>query len=863
MMLNPLSYQRYSNNDYYGYQYQYVRNVLQINQGPRIMQNGSSGPPVFSEVAFLSGIAQTDWSWAPVVTDFDNDGFRDIIITNGFPKDVTDHDFIAFRNKANLLASKKEILEQIPNVKISNYAYQNNGDLTFTDMTKEWGVDVPTFSSGAAYADLDNDGDMDLVVNNINEEASVYRNKQRQLSTAGNHYLQIHLTGDSLNKKGYGTWIELHYDKGKLQVYDYTPYRGYLSSVQTIAHFGLGGTTLVDSVLIKWPDGRKQLLQNVKADQVLQADVKNARLRYALMSEYNTSGNLFREVTDSLHIRYVHNDSDFVDFNIQKLLPHKFSEYGPALAVGDVDGNGLDDIISGGSFFYTAQLFMQQKNGRFIQKSLSGNSSAISDKRAEDLGLLLFDADGDKDVDLYIASGGYEAPPNAAAYQDRFYVNDGKGNFTIDTLALPQNFISKFCVRGSDYDKDGDIDLFVAGRVEPWNYPKPVSSFIFRNDTKNGKIRFTDVTGSVAKDLLNTGLICDALFTDFDNDGWQDIILAGEWMPVSFLRNNKGKFNKISGNPKIDSSTGWWNTIAPGDFDNDGDMDYIVGNLGTNSFYQASEKYPVYITAKDFDNNGSYDALPSLFLPEKQGISVRKEYPAQLRDEITKQMISMRSRFQNYKSYAAATMNEVLTQEERKGALRLQANYLQSAILLNQSNGRFTLEPLPIQAQVSVLNGIVVEDFDGDGNLDVVINGNDYGTEVSVGRYDALNGLYLKGDGNGNFSPLSILSSGIFISGNGKALVTLKSQSGKCLLAASQNKGPLKIFELRKEINSLSLMPFDSYATITYRNGKQQRREMYYGASFLSQSGRFLLTDKNITSVEVTDYKGAKRLIRL
>ncbi|HKG68184.1 MAG TPA: CRTAC1 family protein, partial [Segetibacter sp.] len=418
-MMNTLHYQRYQYNEYFGYQYQYVRNVLQINQGPRILENDSIGPPVFSDVAFYSGIAETDWSWTPSIVDFDNDGYRDIIITNGFPKDITDHDFSAFRRKAYNLVSKKELLEQIPKVKISNYAYKNNGDLTFKDVTKDWGINLPTFSNGAAYADLDNDGDIDHVVNNIDDKALVYRNNSRQINK-NDHYLQIKFSGDTLNKNGLGACVELHY-KGKQQVYENTPYRGYLSSVYPIAHFGLGNERAVDSVIIKWPGGQMQLIQNVKADQVIKADIKNAHSGFSFAHETVASGALLKEITSSVDINYTHKERDFNDFNIQKLLPHKLSEYGPALAAGDIDGNGLDDIVMGGSLFYDTQIFLQQNNGHFKRKTLLGKGDSIETKNSEDLGLLLFDADNDNDLDLYIASGGYEMKNNTFPYKDRFY----------------------------------------------------------------------------------------------------------------------------------------------------------------------------------------------------------------------------------------------------------------------------------------------------------------------------------------------------------------------------------------------------------------------------------------------------------
>jgi hypothetical protein len=861
MMLMPNSYQLYMNMDYYNYQYQYVRNMIQLNQGPRVLQNDSIGAPVFSDIGFLAGMAETDWSWTPLVIDFDNNGFRDIIVTNGFPKDVTDHDFISFRNKAFSVASKKDILNQVPEVKIPNYAYSNNGNLSFTNVTKDWGLNTPSFANGAAYADLDNDGDLDFVINNINDQASVYRNTQTQKEGANSHFLQLKFEGDALNINGIGAWAELHYDHGKKQVWENTPYRGYLSTNQGIAHFGLGTTVTIDSVVVKWQNGKKLVLPAVKADQVLTVRLKDAGEDHSYSKEVFVKNALFRDISDSVNIRFIHEEKDFVDFNIQKLLPHKLSEYGPALASGDIDGNGLDDIISGGAFTKSAQLFLQQPGNRFVQRALL-DTKTTGAKITEDIGLLLFDADGDGDLDLYIAGGGYENTANTPAYQDKLYINDGKGNYTTDSLALPSNFTSKFCVRAADYDKDGDLDLFIAGRVDPSNYPKPVSSFIYRNDSKKGQVKFTDVTGQVAKDLKGAGLVCDALFTDFDNDGWTDLILAGEWMPITFLKNTKGIFTNTTQQSGIASQSGWWNTIAPGDYDNDGDIDYIVGNLGQNSLYKASEQYPVAVYAKDFDNNGSYDAFPALYHPVSQQDQTKKLFPAQTREDIVKQMISMRSKYQNFKSFATATIDDIFTKEQLKDALILKANNLTSSYLRNDGNGRFTMSALPVEAQISVLNGIVTEDFDGDGNLDVLINGNDYGTEVSVGRYDALNGLLMKGDGKGGFTAQSILKSGIYIPGNGKALIQLKSSDGRYLLAASQNRGALKIFVLNSAPALVSLQTADVSADIKYNNGKMQKRELYYGNSFLSQSARHIRVDQNMQSVTVTDKDGRSRKIK-
>ncbi len=856
MMLGGNNYRIYQNADYFGYQYQYIRNSLQLNQGARVNGNDSVGDPIFSEIGFYSGIAETDWSWAPMVADFDNDGFRDIIITNGYPKDVSDHDFMAFRQMATRLASKKMVLDQIPQVKIHNYALKNNQDLTFSDVTDNWGMMTPGFSNGAAYADLDNDGDLDIIINNINDGAHIYKNLSREKESLNNNYLNINFAGGNFNKNGLGAFAELHYNNGKQQVYENTPYRGYLSSIQNMAHFGLGEIKIIDTVLIKWPDGKMQLLKNVKANQLVNADIKNANLTYSSSQQTFAPNTIFKDFTSDVDIHFTHKQKDFIDFDIQRLLPHKFSEYGPALTVGDIDGNGFDDFIVGGSAFNSATIFLQQANGKFIQKSLMPDS-VIKNKPGNDLGILLFDADNDGDLDLYITSGGYENAHNSATYQDMLFINDGKGHFTRDTTALPQNFTSKFCVRAADYDHDGDLDLFVSGRVDPGNYPKPVSSFIFRNDSKNGKIKFTDVTPFIAKDLINAGMICDAIWTDFDNDGWPDLIFAGEWMPVTFLKNEKGIFKNVTEKSGVINQTGWWNSIAAGDFNNDGNIDYIVSNLGQNSFYKASAEYPVNVYGKDFDHNGIYDMVPSLYLPDTDGI--KEEFPAQGWEDLIGQLNQKRRKFPTYRSYATANMSKILTEEDRKGALILHANNLKTSMLKNNGNGNFTMNSLPAQAQFSAINGMVVDDFDGDGNLDVLMNGNDYGTEVSVGRYDALNGLLMKGDGKNNFSPQSILQSGIFIPGNGKSLVKLKSASGKCLIIAAQNRGQLKVFELKKNMNCISLKADDISALITYKNGLSRKEEFYYGSSFLSQSGRFITVDTNISKIKITNSKGEMR----
>jgi hypothetical protein len=858
MMLASNSYLTYQNFDFFKYQYQYVRNTLQLNQGPSVGENDSVGIPAFSEIGFLSGMSQTDWSWSPLVVDCDNDSYRDLIVTNGFPRDVSDHDFMTYRDQAKGMVSTKKMLEQIPKVKLHNYAFQNKGDLSFSDKTLDWGLEQPTFSNGIAYADFNNDGAIDMVINNINDEALLYRNTARDKDPAATNFLQIRFRGDKQNINGLGAVAGIYYDGGKQQVYENNPYRGYLSTMQGIAHFGLGKIRMLDSVVIRWYNGRQQTLRKVKTNQVLGVDIADAKEPYTLQGPVRADHALFREVTSAAGISFRHHDYDFIDFTIQTLLPHKLSEYCPALAAGDVDGNGSDDLVIGGNGAVPAQVLLQQPDGKFLQRDLAQGMSngAIQPK---DEGILLFDADGDGKTDVYIASGGYKESPGNAVYQDRLFINDGRGNFRKDSLALPVNHISKLCVRAMDFNNDGKTDLFVSGRVDPWNYPKPVSSFIFRNDSEKGHVKFTDVTDEVAPELRSIGMVCDALFTDFDGDGQTDLIVVGEWMPVTFLKNVNGKFRNVTAASGVAGQTGWWNSIAAGDFRHTGRTDYIIGNTGLNTLYKASEEFPVYITARDFDSTGTFIAIPSLFLPDRKG--VKKEFPAQTRDDVVRQLPSLKKRFATHKPFALATMDQILTEQQRRGALRLKATMLRSCYLRNDGAGKFTMIALPNEAQVSVINGMVVDDFDGDGNLDVLINGNDYGTEVGTGRYDAFNGLLLKGDGAGGFAPLSILQSGIYIPGNGKALVKLRGSGGNYLVAASQNKDILKLYELKGKPETIAIGPGEVSAVIRLKDGGTRKEEFYYGSSFLSQSARFIRVDKHMISVTISDSKGKSRTV--
>jgi len=849
-LMGPNSYQTYLNNDLFGFNHQYVRNTLQLNLGNKPNTN----EPIFAEISLLANVAQTDWSWTPLLVDFDHDGFRDLIVTNGFPRDITDRDFGQFRAESNSLASKEFLIGQLPVVKIPNFAFKNKGDLTFEDVSEKWGLNQASFTNGAAYADLDLDGDLDIVSNNINDSAFVYRNNLSESHPEKANYLRIGFKGSRKNLQGLGASVELYYGKGLVQVYEHSPYRGYLSTVEPIAHFGLGEHTQIDSAVVVWPNGKKQTLKNVKSNQTLYVSETNAT-QINVPTQSNPRY-LFNELNDSLNINWTHQEPEYIDFNGQKLLPHKLSQYPPAVSAGDINGDGLDDFFVGGSRQNKGKFFVQKPNGTFnISDLLPGVEGA--DKTSEDMGTLLFDADGDGDLDLYIASGANELRSNDAGYQDRLYINDGRGKYQLAQGAIPSILVSKSCVRAADYDHDGDLDLYVAGRVEPDQYPKPVSSFILRNDTSpNQSPKFTDVTPQIAPALTNLGLACDALWTDYDNDGWVDLLIAGEWMPLTLLKNTKGKFTVL--HSALDTQTGFWGSLAGGDFDGDGDTDYIAGNLGLNALTKASDTYPISIVAGDFNQDGMYDAIPFMYFPDAENKLIR--VPFHGREDVIKQFIQTRARFQTYKDFAKATYDNLLTEEERKKALKLDANYCPSVYVENMGNGTFKTKPLPTLAQLSPINGMIVEDFDKDGYLDVLLVANDFGNETSIGRYDASNGLMLKGNGKGDFIPLTQAVTGFYVPGNAKGLAQMANSDGRRIVIATQNRGPLKVFgQATIPMKWLSLQANDAYALIQTNDGKTHRQELYYGASFLSQSVRKLPLTGREKSVEIVDFRGKKR----
>lgn len=849
MMTPANSYVTYQNNELFGYQYQVARNTLQLNMGSAVPGDKS---PVFSEIGLLSGVAETDWSWTPMVTDFDNDGLRDMIITNGFPRDITDLDFIAYRNEVSSIMAPMMMLDYIPSVRITNFAFKNKGDLTFEDVSKDWGIETPGFSNGAAYADLDSDGDLDYIVNNINDSAMVYRNNSIQLKPQESNYLRIAFKGERYNGAGIGAIAEITLANGKKQVAENSPYRGYLSTVEPVLHFGLGKESAVQEVKVTWPGGKTQVLKNVKGNQMLV--VREIDAGVAPEDRKTPAIPLFKDITSELNVSYKHSEMDVIDFNVQKLLPHKMSQYGPALAAGDVNGDGLEDVFVGGAYQNKGRFLLQQPDGKFTVADLLPGADGL-EKASEDMGVLLFDADQDKDLDLYIVSGSYEIQEGSEALRNTLYLNDGKGHFKQDTAALPAFLVNGSCVKAVDFDRDGDLDLFVGGRVESGKYPKPVSSYILRNDSKGGLVRFSNVTRAVAPDLAEIGLVCDALWTDYDNDGWADLLLAGEWMAPTFLKNEKGKFKKVT--MGLEAKKGWWGSLAAGDFDNDGDMDYIGGNLGVNTLSRASESRPVSVYAKDFNNDGYFDAIPTIFYRAQD--DSYKEFPYNTRDDMGKQVIQVRQRFQEYGKFAETTLTQILKPEELKDALHLSATWMKSSYIENLGNNQFTIRELPVQAQFAPLFGMIADDFDQDGNLDLMLSGNDYGSEVSVGRYDAMYGLVLKGDGKGNFRPLSIGESGYMAPGNMKALVRLASANGKYLSATSQNRDIIRFHEAQKAVRKVDLADGETSVILHFKNGKSRREEPGYGSSFLSQSSHTLFVPEYVSSITIINSKGGKR----
>ncbi|MBX3254332.1 MAG: VCBS repeat-containing protein [Chitinophagaceae bacterium] len=756
-----------------GFSHQYSRNMLQKNNG-----NGT-----FSEIGQLAGIANTDWSWAALLADFDNDGKKDLLTTAGFVRDHTDMDFLRYsvdlslqQRRGEKIDLMKDYIEKMPPNQLVSAIFKNNGNDRFTRVNDDWGLTHKTIATGAAYADLDNDGNLDIIISNINDIAGIYRNNGSD--TGKNNYLKIKLKGDTKNPDGIGGKIKL-FCGGERFYQEQFPSRGYQSSVDVVLHFGIGAHAAIDSVLVIWPDDTFQVIKNVLPNQLLtlnkQDAVQNWQYAPPLPASY-----FFR--SDAIAFR--HRENEFSDFTVQPLLPHYLSRQGPCIAKCDVNGDGTEDLFIGGAKGQAGQIFLQNKAGKFAPLSVP---ALLSDSASEDVSALFFDANGDGYPDLYVGSGGYEFAASDKRLQDRLYINDGKGSFSSRPDALPQMLISTGCVKAADIDGDGDLDLFAGGRVIPGKYPDAPESKILLND---GKGKFSDATEQVAPALKRPGMVTDAVWIDLNRDGKQDLIVVGEWMPVMVFINTGGKLEDRSSKYITFPSTGWWNKILADDFDNDGDMDIVLGNLGANTQFKANEKEPVSIYYDDFDGNGTLDPVFCYYI---NGIS----YPAAARDDLMEQLPALKSKFTDYASYANATINEIFSPEQLKGTRVLEARLLQSVFLRNEGEAGFTLNYLPKEAQYAPVYAMASLDINNDGKKDIILSGNNSWTRIKFGSYRANHGIVLTGDGNGNFSYMPQPLSGLNMRYDIRSMEMLNTPQGTVLVTGA-NDDSVKTYLLRR-----------------------------------------------------------------
>ncbi|WP_234734694.1 VCBS repeat-containing protein [Tellurirhabdus bombi] len=778
LLFAPDNYEKFDLNIKSGFHHQYMRNMLQLNAG-----NNAQGEPNFSEVGQLAGISNTDWSWAPLFADYDNDGWKDLFVTNGFLRDYTNMDFIKYmgdflQNRQVMRQDLLEMVYKIPSSDVSNYVFKNNGgqsggNAVFSNVSKSWGVAQAANSNGAAYADLDNDGDLDLIVNNINKPAFIYQNEADK--ALKNDYLKVKLEGLGQNTQGVGAKVTL-YSKGKPQYLEQMPTRGYQSSVSPILHFGLGKKVTIDSLRVVWPSGKQQVLRGVKANQLLIVQEKLATDAYRNPKEVAP---LFREVASPIIFQSLKTTTN--DFKRQPLMINPLSFSGPCLVKADVNGDGLEDVYVGGGSGKAGMIYVQQKEGNFMART---QPDFERDKESEDTDAVFFDANGDGAADLYVCSGGYgNFLPDDVRLQDRLYINDGKGSFTKKVDALPPMRVSKSCVRVADVNGDGRPDLFVGGRVVPGRYPETPPSFLLVND---GKGVFKDQIANLAPELQRMGMVSDAAWVDLNGDKKPELVVVGEWMPVTVWANTNGKWANKTTDYFAKEYRGWWNKLLVDDFNGDGKPDLVIGNLGLNTQCKASDKEPAEMYYKDFDDNGSVDPIFCFYM---QG----KSYPYVTRDELLDQMSIMRTRFPDYKSYADATLKEIFSAEELEGAARLEANYLKTAYFEQNNNGRFDEKTLPTEVQVAPVYALSSLDYDQDGKKDLLVCGNVNRGRLRFGKYDANFGVLLKGNGKGGFVPVPQQQSGFQLTGDVRSILPV----GNTLLFGI-NQGAVRAYQVKK-----------------------------------------------------------------
>ena len=741
-----------------GYHHAYMANMLQVN----------TGLGKFTETAQLSGISKTDWSWAPLFADFDNDGLKDLFITNGVEREYNNQDAKARLKEKQQIGGSMEledVLNTFPTEKIPNHIYKNTGALNFENKIKDWGLTKATLSNGASYADLDNDGDLDLIVNNINDPAGIYRNNSRM------NFIKVSLQGMDANPFGIGSQVIVTTTQGAQLQEVYTT-RGYESSVPPQAHFGLKNQTEITSVKVHWPNGSISEVKNPTINTQLSIDFKNARNNH--ISKKENTNDKINIAPASIGIDYKHIENNFNDYNLQLLLPHKQSTKGTGIASTDVNGDGLDDFFVGNAEGASGALFIQNADGSFKKSNIG---LWQQEAKYEDADALFFDADNDKDMDLYVVSAGYNLSENNSLLQDRLYLNDGKGNFARSANSLPDLLISGKSVAHGDYDKDGDIDLFIGGNVIPGGYPKTPKSYLLRND--NGI--FNIVNNSMFSEI---GMVSQAIFTDYDGDNDLDLLTVGEWAQPSFYDNNDGTFAKAETIEGMEHTEGWWSAVTAADFDNDGDQDYVLGNIGGNNKFHPTADKPLYISAKDFDTNGSYDVALSK-------TSNGKQLPIRGKQCSSEQNPFLLEKIETYKEFASLEIKDIYGEEVFKDALTFQASLFKSVYLNNLGNGNFEVVTLPNEAQTGPSLSFVVDDVDMDGNLDIVGVGAIYDSEVETIRYDSNYGYVLLGDGNGDFK--ASYSHQPFISKDSKDVICI-AIDGKQHYIVVSNNSELDIF---------------------------------------------------------------------
>jgi len=741
MMAMAQNYDKFEKMVTYGLGVQYPTNVLQINS--------CVGP--YSNIAFMNDVALTEWSWSVLLADFDNDGLKDIHVTNGYVRDITNNDYSRFkmdRLQKQLNAGEitlTEWIEQIPSVPVPSFFFNNLGNNEFQNVSSAWDSGPPTFSNGSAYADLNNNGFLDLVVNNINAPAFVIKNNGAE--TSKNNYLSIVLEHNE-EATNQGTKAKAYLSDGTILTEQYYPTRGFLSSSQHRLHFGIPENVTIDQVDIIWPDGKSQRIQKPEMNQILNVSKDPTGTYTPPKIEFT----YFEDVSNKLPREAFHVENDYIDFKREALLHHKYSEEGPGVAVGDVNGDGLDDLYLGGAMGYPAKLFLQNANGTFSIKKIQDFDE---DKDHEDVSALFFDANGNGSLDLYVVSGGNERLANDPIYQDRLYINDGKGNFSRAKEALPQFYSSGGVVKAHDIDGDGQLDLFIGGRITPGRNPETPSSYLLKNNNGN----FTDVTSQWSENLERIGMVTDAAFADLDNNGTKELIITGEWMPVTVFKLQNGKYQNVTQSLGLAEKTGWWYSLLVEDITGDGYPDIIAGNKGLNSILKASPSEPVTIYYKDFDANGSLDAILTHY---DGGVS----YPLLNRDRLLTQMIMLRKRFTRYDPYARATITDIFTAEELKGAKKLEANHFEHTVFVNNQGTGFVPQVLPRYTQISMIKSIQPIDINKNGKKDLIVGGNFFGTDSELGRYDASIGALLKNNGNGVFEEVPPTKSGLVIPGN-------------------------------------------------------------------------------------------------